>query len=119
MRLDSKKTLNFALVAVFFLFIFIFAFYRSYDLIFGVRIKNVSMNEVKAESGKKFENNILEITGNAKNAVMLTLNGREISINNLGDFNETVALLPGYNVLNITARDKFGDIDQKNYQLIY
>ncbi len=61
----------------------------------------------------------MKVTGNAKNATSLTLNGREISIDREGNFGETIALLSGYNIINIKARDKFGYIDEKNYKLIY
>ena len=101
-------------ILVFFLLIVGYAFFRSQDLIFGVKIKNVNLSD-----GVKVANNILQVTGNAKNATNLSLNGREISINEAGDFNETVALLLGYNVINITAKDKFGYIDEKNYKIIY
>ena len=36
-----------------------------------------------------------------------------------GNFNETIALLLGYNIINIKAVDKFGHKDEKNYKLIY
>ena len=36
--------------------------------------------------GTKIENKIQKITGNAKNATKLTLNGREISIDQRGKF---------------------------------
>ncbi len=114
MQQDGKKTLKILLISGFFLFIVAFAFYTSYDLLFGVKIKNVSIvdNATLTES-------LLKITGNAKHAAVLTLNGREISINKQGDFEETIALLPGYNIVSIEAKDKFGSIDQKNYKLIY
>lgn len=114
MQQDGKKTLKIVLISGFFLFIVAFAFYTSYDLLFGVKIKNVSIvdNATLTES-------LLKITGNAKHAAVLTLNGREISINKQGDFEETIALLPGYNIVSIEAKDKFGSIDQKNYKLIY
>jgi hypothetical protein len=83
-------------------------------LIFGVKIKNVNIVD-----GTRFTESILEITGNAKNATKLSLNGREISIDQKGNFNETVALLLGYNVITIKAEDKFGYMDEKNYKVIY
>ena len=61
---------------------------------------------------------IVKITGNAENAKNLTLNGREISIDQAGNFNETIALLSGYTIITIEAKDKFGYKDEKNYQLI-
>ena len=69
--------------------------------------------------GAAIPSNTLEITGIAKNAIDLTLDGREISIDQVGNFEETIALLPGYNIINIKAQDKFGKVDEKNYQLIY
>ncbi len=63
--------------------------------------------------------NILKVTGNARNAVSLTLNNREISINKDGDFDETIVLLSGYNIIQIQARDKFGYVDEKNYKVMF
>jgi len=77
------------------------------------------MDGLPAQSGTRMAESVMQITGNAKNTVNLTLNGREISINEAGDFNETIVLLTGYNIINITARDKFGYMDEKNYKLIY
>jgi hypothetical protein len=83
--------------------------------LFGVDIKKVNI-----ENGATFtESSILNITGNAKNAIYLSLNDREISINEQGNFNETISLLPGYNTITIVAKDKFGNSDEENYQLIY
>jgi len=114
MRSDAKKILRILLLTILFLFIIIYAFFRSKDLIFGVKIKNVNLND-----GVKVTENIQKITGNAKNAIELTLNDREVSIDQQGNFNETISLLPGYNIINIKAKDKFGNSDEKNYQLIY
>jgi len=114
MRNNEKKTLKITLISAFFLFILIFIFFRSYNLIFGVKIKNVNITD-----GTKYEESVLKITGNAKNAKNVSLNGREVSINKEGDFNETIALLSGYNIITIKAEDKFGNVDEKDYQLIY
>lgn len=108
------RIIKYATLSIFFLLIIIYAFSRSHDLIFGVKIKNVNLVD-----GVKVENNIQQITGNAKNAKNITLNGREISIDEKGNFNETVALLRGYNIINIRAEDKFGYVDEENYKLIY
>jgi len=111
---SEKKILKIAGLSVFFLLIFIYAFFGSHNLIFGVKIKNVNILD-----GAKVSDSVIEVTGNAKNAINLVLNGREISIDQKGDFNETIALLPGYNIINIKAKDKFGYSDEKNYKLIY
>lgn len=109
-----KKILQIGMLSVFFLFLAVYAFWGSHNLIFGIKIKNVNISD-----GSKTANSIINITGNAKNAINLTLNGREITINEAGDFNETIALLSGYNIVTIKAQDKFGYSDEKNYKLIY
>lgn len=111
---DSKKLLKLSILLVFFLAIALYAFLGAKALIFGVKIKNVDLAD-----GARVTESVQKVTGNAKNAVNLTLNGREISIDEDGNFDETIALLPGYNVISIRAVDKFGNIDEKNYQITY
>ena len=72
---DVKKILKITGFSVFFVFIIVYVFFRSYDLIFGVKIKNVNIVD-----GAKVANAILEVRGSAENATNLTLNDREISI---------------------------------------
>ncbi|MEK7569282.1 MAG: hypothetical protein AAB500_00100 [Patescibacteria group bacterium] len=109
MTRDAKKILKYAALSVFSLVIVIYAYFRSTELIWGVKVKNVVLQR---------EESMLKISGNAKNAVHLALNGREISIDQAGNWNEALALLPGYNLLDINAKDKFGHESQKSYQLI-
>ncbi len=113
METNAKKILQITSLLVFFLFIVVYGFFRSQNLILGVKIKNVNITD-----GAKISNEIMEIKGNAKNATNLALNGREISIDQEGNFSETIALLSGYNIINIIAKDKFGYIDEKNYHII-
>jgi hypothetical protein len=91
---NTKKIFKIASFSLFFLFIIIYALFRSEDLILGVKIRKVNLVD-----NTKFTDSILPVTGNARNAVKLTLNGQEISINQAGDFNETIILLPGYKSL--------------------
>lgn len=112
MKQDAKKILKIALLSLLFLFIAVYAFFNTRDLVFGVKIRNVELTRGEAE-----KHNVVAITGNAKNAKLLTINGREISIDQKGDFSETIALLLGYNIVTIRAEDKFGTQDEKHYQL--
>ena len=114
MKNNAKKILKIVSLSAFLLFIIIYAFFRTKDLIFGVKIK-----EVNIVDGTKVTDNIMKITGNAKNAVNLTLNDRVISVDQKGNFDETIALLSGYNIISIKAKDEFGNSDEKNYKLIY
>ncbi len=114
MSFDVKKILKIASLSIFLLFIVSYAFFRSKDLIFGVKIIDVNIMD-----GEKIEDNILNITGNAKNAIKLTLNDRIISIDQEGNFSETIVLNKGYNVISVEAKDKFGNGDEKNYKLMH
>ncbi len=114
MQTNAKKIVKIGSLSVFFLIIIIFAFFRSRDLAFGVKIKNVNIVD-----GAKMTESVMEVKGNARNATNLVLNGREISIDQAGNFDETIALLPGYNIIGIKAQDKFGYVDKKNYKLMY
>jgi hypothetical protein len=106
---DIKRSVKIGSLTLFFIFIALYAIFGSHDLLTGVRIKNVYLNKT---------NGVVEVTGNAKNAVKLTLNGREISIDEAGNFEETLVLLLGYNPINIRAVDKFGNEDEINYELL-
>lgn len=114
MNKDAKKILQIACVSLFFIFIITYALSGSRDLIFGVKIKNVNLQD-----GVTVTDSIQKVNGNAENAINLTLNGRAISIDQEGNFTETIALLTGYNIINIKAEDKFGNVDEKNYKLTY
>ena len=113
-RTNVKKISQIIIFSIFFVLIIVYAFFRSHDLIFGVKIKDVNIID-----GAKVTESITKISGNAKNAVNLTLDGREISVDQEGNFDETFALLKGYNVITITAKDKFGYVDEKDYKLMY
>jgi Glucodextranase, domain B len=110
---DTKKIIKIVLMSALFVFIVLYGLFNARNLIFGVKIKEVNM-----VYGTEGEKNVVKITGNAKNAKILSLNGREISIDQAGNFNETIALLPGYNIISLKAEDKFGLKDEEDYQLI-
>jgi len=118
MNTNAKKIIKVAGVGLFFILIIGYSLFVSKDLIFGVKIKDVNFNGESAYSGATFTESIVKVTGNAKNAIKLGLNGREISIDELGNFNETIALLSGYNIINLRAEDKFGYVDEKNFRLV-
>jgi hypothetical protein len=114
MNSNAKKILQISGLLVFFLLIVLYAGFVSRDLIFGVKIRNVSIVDRRTVT-----DSVMKVTGTAKNAIKLVLDGREISVDQAGNFNETIALLPGYNIINIRAQDKFGYVDEKNYKIIY
>lgn len=58
--------------------------------------------------GENISQSLVEITGEAKNISKITLNGRQIFTNGNGAFRENLLLAAGYNIIEVSAKDKFG-----------
>lgn len=114
MNENGKKIIQNILISGLFLFIFVFALYGSRGLVFGIKIK-----EINIENGATYTESVFEIKGKAKNANKIYLNDREITRDKKGYFVENVALIEGYNTIEIRAEDKFGNKDKKEYSLFY
>ncbi len=48
------------------------------------------------------------IIGRVERANIITLNGRAVTIDESGNFNETIVIFPGTNILRLEAKDQFG-----------
>ena len=114
MAKDQKKIIGWWVVAGFFVFILFYAFFVSKSLLFGVKLKNISITD-----GATYTDRLLEVSGNAKNAINVSLNSSEVAIDQSGNFKETIALSPGYNIVTLEAKDKFGNSDENHYKIIY
>jgi hypothetical protein len=113
MQNNTKRIIKIVGLSVFFTFIVIYSLWRSSELLFGIKIKNVNIVD-----GSTYTEETVQVSGKAKNAIKLTLNGREISIDRSGNFEETVALFSGYNIITLEAKDKFGSMDKKVFKVL-
>ena len=89
----------------------IFAYEKMSFVINGVQI----IAEIKQENNSS----LVKVVGNAENAVYLSLNGREIFKDKEGDFEESISLPSGLNIITIDAKDKFGKTAEKKFELVY
>ena len=89
----------------------IFAYMKMSFLVEGIQI------EAKIERNDNTPLTI--IRGTAKNAIHISLNGREIYIDKDGSFAEAIILIPGLSVVTIDASDKFGKNKKEQFQLVY
>lgn len=110
---NLKKVIKNTLIFGFFFFILLYAILNTRLISQGIALKIDGI-----ENGKIYEEGTLEITGNAKRAKHILVNGREININQEGVFNDVLVLLPGYNIITISAEDKFGKITKKTFDII-
>lgn len=74
--------------------------------------------KIKATIAQKSDSSIATVTGNASKAIYLTLNGREIFIDKDGNFSEAIAVLPGFSIVTLNARDKFGKTAEKKFEVV-
>ncbi|MBP9669098.1 MAG: hypothetical protein KBE09_02295 [Candidatus Pacebacteria bacterium] len=61
----------------------------------------------------------LRIAGTAERIVELQLNGRPVSVTEAGAFTEDIVLMPGYNRVSFTARDRTGRATVKDLEVLY
>lgn len=113
----KKKTLikiiNRSLIFVFFSFIVIYAVLNTRLISRGINLVVLGI-----ENGNIYNEGTLPIEGNAKRAKHVLVNGREINVNQSGDFMDMLVLLPGYNIITISAEDKFGKVTQKKFDIV-
>ena len=108
---NIKWWLGFSSCVVLFAVIGVFAYMKMSFLFKGVQI----IATVEKSEGST----LAKVTGKAKNAIYITLNGREIFIDKDGSFSEPIALISGFSVITIDAQDKFGKSKEKKFQIVY
>jgi len=107
-----KRILSLALPAFLFVIILGYTYYKTKNLLGGVILKVDGITD-----GQGFDSPEIKLFGSAKNATLMTINGREIFVDKDANFEEKLLLLPGYNIIEVKAEDKFGKKIQKDYQL--
>lgn len=96
-----------------FLAVFGLVFYNTRDLFFG---SNFKINT--ATDGSTVSDSFLPISGKAKHATTIDINGRAIAVDKSGNFRDGVILSPGYNIVEIVQKDRFGKEKQKTFHLV-
>gem|GEM_PF-1645489 len=109
-----KKIINIVLLTIFVLFIIFYTHSRTAFLSQGANlsVSNLSNGQIVTES-------TLEITGIAKRATRLTINNRELVIDEEGNFADVLVFSPGLNNVEIVAEDKYGKGDDLKYAILY
>lgn len=87
---------------------------RASDLLFGIHL-----NVLGIRDGQSVTSPTLEVSGEAKHAVGVTIDGHTVSVDTHGLWKDTVVLLPGYNSVTVTAADKFGRKVSNQFAIYY
>lgn len=105
------RTLGFVLL---FAVIIGYGVWKSRDILFGIKLTVTGI-----QNGMETSEPLLSFSGTAKHVSNLAVNGQTIAAAEDGSWQDTIALLPGYNVITVTATDKFDRTIRKAYQVFY
>ena len=113
-RRRLKLSLKIFVGSLFLLLILGYSFYQSRNLFMGPVI---TVNE--PGNGSTSLEQTVKISGTAKNIQKISLDDRPIYIDEAGNFSEKLLLSEGYNIIKVSASDKFGKKTEKIIELVY
>ena len=100
--------------SLFLFIIFGYSFYQSRNIFTG---PTITVNEPK--NGSTVSEQMIKISGIVKNIKKISLNDRPIYIDEAGAFSERLLLSEGYNILKVSAWDKFNKKTEKLIEVVY
>ncbi len=90
-------------LATFLILLSLYVAFQSRNLILGPRLKITSPIQGETLAGP-----VIKIAGTAKNISFLTLNDRQIYVDDQGQFSETLLPQSGLVILKLVGTDRFG-----------
>ncbi len=91
-----------------------YAYYQSKNLLEGPSLEIVPSAFVEVLTQP-----LVTIRGKAERISYLTINHQQIFTNEAGEFAEQLLLAQGYNIITVTAWDRFGRLTERVLELIY
>lgn len=105
-----KKILFISIV----LLIVAYVYYQSINLATGPEITITSPID-----GSTVTESLVVFSGTTENISHITFNDRPIFINEKGEFSQALLVLPGLNIIEVDAGDRFGRTTKKILQIVY
>lgn len=109
----TSLTLSTALLGIGGIAVLGFVSFNMRDILFGTPLVIHT-----AQDGDTLSEEFLPVTGKARHAETVRINGRNVFTDRDGNFADGVILSPGYNVVEVTLRDQFGKERVKTYRLV-
>ncbi|MBN1220281.1 MAG: gliding motility-associated C-terminal domain-containing protein [Anaerolineae bacterium] len=75
--------------------------------------------ELNIEDGETFQQSDVQLIGKTEPGALVQLNGQAVTVSSLGEFQTTVTLLDGENLMEVTALDQAGNVTQLQRRLNY
>ena len=113
MIMDPRRTLKLFLAIALILIITLYAVDKTKNLIIGpeINIRTPLNGAIVAES-------VLEIEGTARNISKISINDRQILIDQNGLFRDQLVVSVGYNIISVVGKDRFGKIKKVELEII-
>lgn len=112
--MTHKTRLKFLIITTLVLFVGSYAAWQLRDIVGGPKLTiNSPLDKSLATE------QLITITGQAVEIDWLFLNDRQIFTDEAGKFEEKALALPGYNVIQLTGKDKFGRTTTKVIEFVY
>ncbi|MEK7514713.1 MAG: hypothetical protein AAB587_02730 [Patescibacteria group bacterium] len=93
--------------------VLLYTLYQSRSLIEGPQIVILSPRD-----GSSVAERVVEVRGNTSRVARIFFNDSPIFVDDKGNFKELFALSKGYNIVKVSATDKFGRVKEKTLRLI-
>lgn len=110
---DTRKKLEFYFIFFLVAIALLYGLYRGYPLLAGPTITVTSPFD-----GETVASTTFQVTGKVKRAKVITLQGRPITIDVEGSFNETLVSSTPYTILILTATDSYGKTVTKTIRVV-
>ncbi len=114
MTSDLKRYITYTLLALILTIIGGYTLFQFRYLVEGPSIRFLSQN-----IGSLVHNPIFPVEGVVHNVKGIQINGSNAFIDEAGNFNNTILLSEGYNVITVSGEDKFNRRTERKIELIY
>ena len=113
-RSNFRKTIGIWIFVIICFIVLGYGYFEARNIINGpqISIKN-------PQNGMTLDNPLVTIMGSARNVAFISLNDRQIYVDDKGYFDEPILLSPGYNMIRLNVKDKFGRSRQNILELVY
>jgi hypothetical protein len=112
-RTSTLRIIRYAGIGIVALIIIAYAIWRSLNYARGPQIE-----VIEPANGASISASTVVIHGRALRVNSLYLNGNSVSVDQQGNFNETIIVFPGLNILTLSASDQFGRKTGKELQIV-
>lgn len=110
---DLRKQIETTLVVSLLFLALTYGIFRAYPLITGPSIKILNLQD-----GSTVASTTFQISGIVTHAKEITLQGKPITIDNNGNFTETLVATYPYTILVLVVTDKYGTTETKTLRVV-